>query len=45
MPATLRFVTYLCEFVPDSRVPDLAMKDSGKGLDDQKFAFAGLNNW
>ena len=44
-PATQRFVTYRCESVPDLRVPDPFVKDSGKGLDFQKFAFAALNNW
>ena len=44
-PATQRSVTSRCEFVPDLRVPGLCVKDSGKGLDAQKFAFAALNNW
>ena len=44
MPATRRFVTFRCEFVPDLQVPGLWVKDSGKGLDARKFVFAALNN-
>src|SRR5215475_2115634 len=44
-PAIQRLVTSRCEFVPDLRVPGLCVKDSGKDLDAQKFAFGELNNW
>src|SRR6266481_7075824 len=44
-PATRRFVTSRCEFVPGLRAPGPFVTDSGKGLDAQKFAFVALNNW
>src|SRR5260370_16436142 len=37
-PATRQFVTFRCEFVPDLRALGLCVKDSGRGLDAQKFA-------
>src|SRR5262249_4305504 len=42
--ATQQSVTSRCEFVPDLRVPGRCVKDSGKGLDAQKFGFEALNN-
>ena len=44
-PAILPFVASRCEFAPDLPAPGLFVKESGKGLNAQKFAFAASNNW
>ena len=44
-PATRPFVTCQYELAPGQPALGLCATDSGKGLDAQKFAFAGLNNW
>ena len=44
-PATQPFVTCRCEFVRRLPAPGPCVKDSGKGLDAQKFGFGALNNW
>lgn len=44
-PARRPFVTCQYEFVPHLPVLGLCVKDSGKCLDGQKFAFAVLSNW
>lgn len=44
MPATRPIATCQSEFVLELRAPGPDVKDFGTGLDDQKFAFAVLNN-